>query len=263
MRKRLTLLSPAYLKTYTQTCNINCLEVFRRLRSKDAFSAEDFTYYLLASSLYSSKIEGNTLDVNSFFRHRKIPSAKTKKEVREIEDLVKAYEFAADNILTKAHFLHAHKILSHTLLAEKERGVLRKHPVGVYDSKTMRPVYLAVEPEQVNTELSKLFSDITLLLQRTLSYRETFYYASMIHLWTAKIHPFGDGNGRAARLLEKWFLVAKLGRPAWGVISEKYYWDHRPDYYKNIALGYHYYALHWERCLPFLLMLPQALHESL
>jgi Fic family protein len=263
MGKRLALLSPAYLNAYTQACNINWLDVFRRLRGKDVFSTDDFIYYLLASSLYSSKIEGNTLDVNSFFRNRKKPSAKTKKEVREIEYLVKAYEFAANNILTKANFLNAHKILSHTLLAEKERGTVRKHPVGVYDSKTMRPVYLAVEPERVNTELSSLFSDIALLLQRTLSYRETFYYASMIHLWIAKIHPFGDGNGRAARLLEKWFLATKLGLPAWAIISEKYYWDHRPDYYKNIALGYNYYALHWERCLPFLLMLPQALHESL
>ena len=31
----------------------------------------------------------------------------------------------------------------------------------------------------------------------------------------------------------------------------------------NIALGYNYYALHWNRCLPFLLMLTEALKESI
>ncbi|MDR0694016.1 MAG: Fic family protein [Prevotellaceae bacterium] len=263
MGKRLTFLSPAYLEAYAQACNVRLPEAFRKLSRKNSFSGEDFQYYLLASSLYSSKIEGNTLDVNSFFRNRNRQPAKTTKEIREIEDLAKAYEFAVHNHLTKVHFLHAHKILSTTLLAAEERGTVRKYPVGVYDSKTLRPVYLAVEPEQVNAELFKLFADIALLLQRKLSYRETFYYASMIHLWTAKIHPFGDGNGRAARLLEKWFLAAKLGPPAWAILTEKYYWDNRPDYYQNIALGYNYYSLHWERCLPFLLMLPHALRELL
>jgi Fic family protein len=85
----------------------------------------------------------------------------------------------------------------------------------------------------------------------------------MIHLWTAKIHPFADGNGRTARLLEKWFLAVKFGSAAWSVNSEKYYWDHRPEYYKNISLGFNYYALSWGRCISFLLMLPEALSISL
>jgi hypothetical protein len=55
--------------------------------------------------------------------------------------------------------------------------------------------------------------------------------------------------------------VSKLGMSAWSINSEKYYWDNRPDYYQNIALGYDYYALYWDRCLPFLLMLPEALKE--
>jgi fido (protein-threonine AMPylation protein) len=95
-----------------------------------------------------------------------------------------------------------------------------------------------------------------------LTHKEIFYFASMIHIWLAKIHPFNDGNGRSARLLEKWFLVSKLGMSAWSINSEKYYWDNRPDYYQNIALGYNYYVLYWNRCIPFLLMLPKAMQLS-
>jgi Fic family protein len=263
MGKHLKFISKEYLDNYDSMCNIDWLEVFHKLRSKSSFTPEDFEYYLIASSLYSSKIEGNTLDANSFFRNRGNKSSPKKKEVQEIEDLVKAYKFASEHNLNKTNFLESHKILSKTLLTVNFRGKARKEQVGVRDSKTLKPVYLAVEPQFVNEELKKLFADITELLKRDLSYKEVFYYASMIHLWTAKIHPFMDGNGRSARLLEKWFLVSKLGLSAWSINSEKYYWDNRPNYYQNISLGYNYYALHWDRCLPFLLMLPEALKESI
>jgi Fic family protein len=263
MRKHLNLISPAYLESYSSKCNIDWLQVHHTLRAKTNFSIDDFEYYLIGSSLYSSKIEGNTLDVNSFFRNRKNKSFPKKKEVQEIEDLVKAYRFASENKLTKSSFLLTHKLLSKTLLPVKERGNIRNYQVGVRDMKTLKPVYMAVEPQFVKQEMSKLFEDITELLRRDLNYKEIFYYASMIHLWVAKIHPFGDGNGRAARLLEKWFLASKLGISAWSINSEKYYWDHRPDYYQNVAIGFNYYTLYWERCMPFLLMLPDALKESM
>ncbi len=263
MGKHLKFISSEYLDKYSLRCKIDWLEVFHKLRSKSTFTTDDFEYYLIASSLYSSKIEGNTLDANSFFRNRGNKSFPKKKEVKAIEDLVKAYKFASENNLNKTNFLKTHAILSETLLPVSLRGKVRKEQVGVRDSKTLRPVYLAVEPQFVNEELSKLFADISELLNRDLSYKEVFYYASIIHLWTAKIHPFMDGNGRSARLLEKWFLVSKLGMSAWSINSEKYYWDNRPDYYQNIALGYNYYTLYWDRCLPFLLMLPEALKDSI
>lgn len=263
MGKHLKFISAEFINTYSAKCKIDWQSVSYQLRAKSSFSTDDFEYYLIASSLYSSKIEGNTLDANSFFRNRKNKSFPKKKEVQEIEDLVNAYKFASENNLNKTNFLKSHDILSKSLLPLKQRGKVRKEQVGVRDSKTLKPVYLAVEPQFVNKELTKLFADITELLKRDLTYKEVFYYASMIHLWTAKIHPFMDGNGRAARLLEKWFLVSKLGLGLWSVSSEKYYWDNRPEYYQNIALGYNYYALYWDRCLPFLLMLPDALKESL
>lgn len=262
MKKDLKFIAAEYLDLYSSTCEIDWLEMLNKLSSKSNFTAEDFEYYLIASSLYSSKIEGNTLDANSFFRNRGNKDTPKKKEVQEIEDLVSAYKFASENKLSKTNFLNAHKILSKTLLHSKLQGKIRKEQVGVRDSKTLRPVYMAVEPQFVDEELTKLFVDIAELIKRELTYKEVFYFASMIHLWTVKIHPFMDGNGRSARLLEKWFLVSKLGMSAWSIQSEKYYWDYRPDYYQNIALGYNYYALHWNRCLPFLLMLPQSLKES-
>lgn len=129
--------------------------------------------------------------------------------------------------------------------------------MGVYDNSGL--VYMAVEPQFVKRELDLLFLDIDQLLSLDLSLVEAFYHASLIHLKLAQIHPFWDGNGRTARLLEKWFLASHLGVDAWKIESEQYYKQNIAEYYKNINLGIDYYALDFDRCVPFLLMLVNAL----
>ena len=108
--------------------------------------------------------------------------------------------------------------------------------------------------------MKKLYADIALLINTELSFGEVLYFASLIHLVFVKIHPFDDGNGRTARLLEKWFLAQKLDEKAWFVQSEKYYYDQHQTYYRNIrAMGLEYEALDYDKALPFLLMLAEAL----
>jgi Fic family protein len=260
MPQALNLISVQYIEAYSKALKIDLLKAIRRLNTDKTFSKTDFEHYIIASSVFSSRIEGNTLDLNSFMRLKAGKKGTKKKEVKEIEDLVEAYQFVSTHKLTQANFFKAHQILSKTLLSKSsERGKLRKMPVGVYDSNSGKPVYLAIEPEYLGKEVVKLFADIKSILNKKLNSKEKFYYASMLHLWLAMLHPFTDGNGRTARLLEKWFLASVIGDMAWSINSEKYYWDKRPEYYRNISLGFNYYALHWERCIPFLLMLPETL----
>jgi Fic family protein len=107
--------------------------------------------------------------------------------------------------------------------------------------------------------MKSFFEEIAALLAASLSLEEVFYFASFIHLRFVHIHPFSDGNGRAARLLEKWFLTQKLGAPFWNVPSEKYYKENQAGYYNNINLGVNFYELDYSMYLPFLLMLPGCL----
>jgi Fic family protein len=225
--------------------------------SKIIQSTENFDFYLASSAVHSSNIEGNTVDFDTYLKSVELNLHLKTKEIREIEDLIGAYEFAQNNSLSLKNLLEAHAILTKRLLVKKERGKLRRAQVGVRSQGEL--IYLAVEPEQVKVELTKLFEDISTLLATPLSIEATFYYAAMIHLVFVNIHPFIDGNGRATRLLEKWFLAAKLGDKAWYIQSERYYFQHRATYYQNLRTGSNYYVVNYDLAIPFLLMLPQSL----
>jgi Fic family protein len=120
--------------------------------------------------------------------------------------------------------------------------------------------YVAASPYEIENEIKKFYNDISILLKENLSIEEVFYFASFIHLIFVKIHPWNDGNGRTARLLEKWFLAQKLGEKSWFVQSEKMYYNQHNNYYKNIRLlGLEYSDLDYKQALSFLLMLPASL----
>lgn len=258
MSEALKILSPQYLDDYSSKLSIDWPAILDTLTSKNQYSAEDFEYYIQASATYSSNIEGNSIDIDTYLKNKRFNVKSKPKEMAEIDDLIAAYNFSIKTELTQKSFLEAHKILSKTILSLKtQRGKLRNQQVGIFSNGKVE--YMAVEPEFVNEEISKLFSDIKELISRELSYKEIFYYASMIHLLFEKIHPFMDGNGRAGRLLEKWFLSEKIGENAWSIQSEQYYAKHRAEYYQKIHIGHNYYTLKMEQCVPFLLMLPMSL----
>lgn len=217
-----------------------------------------FDYLTKSSAVYSSNIEGNSVDLNSFMNYELSKEKfKTGKEIEEIEDLITAYEFAQNNALSENNLLKCHATISKTFLIKSKRRSYRKEQVGIFGKSGM--AYLAVEPEFVKREMTELFTNIEELLTADLNESEVFYYASFIHLRFAHVHPFRDGNGRAARLLEKWFISEKLGKKFWRIPSEEYYKNNQAKYYETIGLGVNFYELDYSKSVPFLAMLPQCL----
>ena len=256
MLLQLQILREKYFSGYKARLTLDVESSFAALK-REPLSVDDFRYYLANSAVHSSNIEGNTVSFDTYLKASEFHLHLRTKEIKEIEDLIAAYGFARENELTIANVLKAHEMLTQTLLVKKERGKIRKVSVGVRSEG--RLIYLAVEPELIMQEVEKLFADISLLLKSKLTTTEIFYYAAYIHLVFVNIHPFVDGNGRAARLVEKWFMAKMLGESAWCIISEKNYWDNRPAYYKNLKLGVNYHEVKYEKSIPFLLMLPEAL----
>jgi len=218
----------------------------------------EFEYLTKSSAVYSSNIEGNSIDLNSYMNYEMNKDKfKVGKEIEEIEDLIEAYNFAQNNRLNEKNLLNCHKIFSDTLLIRSKRGKYRIEQVGVFGKSGL--AYLAIEPEYVEKEMNIFFQDINELISTKLNETEVFYFASLIHLRLAHIHPFRDGNGRAARLIEKWFVAEKLGRDFWKLPSEEYYKNNQTKYYETINLGVNFYELNYDRCIEFLKMLPNCL----
>ena len=253
------MLNNNYLKTWLSMLDIDIEKSFAVIQEKE-LEPHSFTFYTSVSVMSSSKIEGEQMDIDSYVKHKLLNIEYIPELTEKPNDLYKAYLFAKDNKLTITNFHKAHRLISAHLLPENQRGVMRKTEMLVMEHKTGRIQYEAAPLNILDDEYKKLWKEIRRLLKQKMTIEEVFYYASMIHLVFVDVHPFGDGNGRIGRLLEKWFLSTKLGERAWYIQSEKYYYQSVDNYYKNLSrLGIFYESLNYEKSLPFLLMLPQSL----
>lgn len=222
-------------------------------------STNTFSFYTSVSAIASSRIEGEQMEIDSYLKHKMLNIDFLNDLTQKPNDLYQAYIFAQSNQLSKANFLKSHKLIAAHLLPAHQRGATRKGNMVVMEHKTYRVQFEAAWASKVDALFSDLWKDIESLKKQHLSVEEVFYFASIIHLVFVNIHPFDDGNGRAGRLLEKWFIAQKLGEKAWFIQSELYYYQNVNDYYKNLnRLGVFYDELDYQKSLPFLLMLSKS-----
>ncbi len=253
---RLQIIPVNIYPRYKEAQKLTLVKHFNKLKRADT----DFSFIKKASVVYSSMIEGNPIDLDTYFKYFTSGMNTKTKSFKEITDLEEAYTYAQTHVINEKNVLHCHKLLTKTMALEDQyRGKYRDKNVFVLQN-AQEIVYTGAEPEIIKQEMYKLFHDIAILRKRKLSVSEVFYFASMIHLIFVAIHPFADGNGRTARLIEKWFLSDKLGKEAWSINSEKLYLKRSRSYYKNIKkIGENYKNIDLTYSLSFLLMLPMAL----
>ncbi len=258
----LQLVKTDLLATYQNLFANDKLELaFTALKDAE-ISSETFSFYTSVAAMASSRIEGAAMEIDSYVKHKLLKTNYLEELVQKPNDLYDAYLYAQQNKLTKQNFLKAHKLLAVHLLPKAKQGICRTGNMVVMEHKTFRIQYEAAPANEVQNLFNLLWADIGILKKRKLTYAEVFYFASFIHLVFVNIHPFEDGNGRAGRLLEKWFIAEKLGEKAWFIESELNYYQRVNEYYKNLnKLGVFYEQLDYSKALDFLVMLGNCLKK--
>lgn len=225
---KLKIIPAKFLPDFKNKINFNLKLAFNKIEYKD-FNKEIF-YYNTNSVASSAKIEGEIASSEDLIQYLQQKKRFSSKYISATNDLFNAYVFAQNNKLSKKNLLHAHKLLSKSLVVKDAQGKIRKYDEIIF-AENGNIIYTAAAKEDVNKEFEKFIFDLKLLLQRDLSVKEVFYYGFMLSLVFVKIHPFEDGNGRTSRLLEKWFIAEKLGKKAWFIKSELNYYNKRKSYF--------------------------------
>lgn len=177
----------------------------------------------LKSSLFSARIEGNTLTLEE------LPKISSKNQrTQEVFNILRAlnwvYERRSTDISLK-DILKLHQMVLSGLIEKKDLGQFRVDIGAIFNSSGVA-IYLPPRPSQILPLVNKLITF-------TNSQKEQFIpiKAALIHYTFEKIHPFLDGNGRVGRLL----LQATLQKYGYGMKGmlplEEYLDNHRSEYY--------------------------------
>lgn len=194
----------------------------------------------------TTAIEGNTLseaEVSRVDQGENLPPSKEYLQT-EVKNVIEALNQIRDEVIRedKAVVLSQDLIERFNYLIGKNLG---EHFSGA-PGKFRMPGHNVV----VGTYRPPLGEDVKALMFRFCEWmKETFHYeegrqsfseqviqAIVAHTYIAMIHPFGDGNGRTARLIE-FYILLRAGLPdiASHILSNHYN-DTRQEYYRQLDL---------------------------
>lgn len=194
--------------------------------------------YLAKGVLATTAIEGNTLSEEEVRKavEGKLTLPQSKDYLRqEVVNIIAVFNEVAQQIhgntlpdITPELLRHFNEevLAKLPLPDEVVAGQFRGHRVGV-GSYRCPPAEHVKEMVRVLCERLKTFDEMP--LETTV---RAILKAIVAHLYVAWIHPFGDGNGRTARLLEAMILLQSgVPSPASHLLSN-YYNSTRTEYYR-------------------------------
>jgi len=182
---------------------------------------------LLKSSLFSARIEGNSLEMSDF----EFGNETEEEKKEEIFNIVKATSYIDKEIkndITKDVILQLHSLIMKNI--SPDAGRLRFEISAIFNQAGVA-IYMTPPPSQI----SKLLNELLVYINS----KEKFplVNAFVAHLIFEKIHPFLDGNGRVGRLLISVILKSKGWDFSFAVPFEEYLDEHKDEYYFYLNNG--------------------------
>lgn len=237
-------------------CQSKC-EHLARVPLRPDVSEQLNKMYIAKGVLATTAIEGNTMteeEVEKFLSGElKLPPSREYlgQEITNIADecnrIVALVAKGAQPILSRSRIEELNKqVLDQLSLAEGViPGEIRRHEVGV-----------ALYKGAPSGDCQFLLDELCKWLNSTVQFAEPNHPRALVyalikailaHLYLAWIHPFGDGNGRTARLVEYQILISSgIPAPAAHLLSNHYNLT-RTEYYKQL----HYASKSGGDVLPF------------
>lgn len=191
----------------------------------------------------TAAIEGNPItgdDVKKIARGEGV-EVYTKKDQQEIKNLIKAYNFLSNIepttepfLLTEELIRELHKIITSDVPDENNvPGRYRNGLVHVGD-KAHGGVYT---PPKIIEDIQNLMKEfVEWMNSDEILHLNPFIRASLSHYYFCVIHPFWDGNGRTARLLEAIILQSSNIKYVPRELSN-YYYRNVDEYYNSFSKG--------------------------
>ncbi len=198
---------------------------------------------ILSMVHHSTAIEGNTLNE---YEIRKVLEGKQinalKQEIYEVKNYKKALDWITKkktSTISDKDVLKIHGLLSANVLRKERSGKYRQEAVYVVSrTPTSQKIkYTAPDYKKAPKLVTELCNWINSSRKKELS---PVILAGIAHAEIAAIHPFVDGNGRAARLLATIILYTENYDFRKLFALENYYNNNRPAYYEAIHLGKNY-----------------------
>ncbi len=211
--KKLVLVSPSFDSEITTLCfELNKLKHSRFVGTTipEMFHELKHVFHLL-ESIASSRIEGNNTTVSEFFEIADEENIKEDENFRGIDNISKGLDFIVENNvipMNKTFVSQLHSLVVRGLSkppageGDKTPGMYRNYGVSIKRSNHTPPRTMS-EIEEYMEELFKFLEK-----KDSVNY-DLLKIAIATHrfLW---IHPFGNGNGRVARLFS-YALLNKYG----------------------------------------------------
>lgn len=223
--------------------------------------------YLAKGIRATTAIEGNTLTEEEV-RQRIAKNASLPKSReylgQEVDNVVKACNLIADEIISDGDDCHITvdriKLFNKMILEglPVEEGVI---PGEIARHNVVVGTYRGAPREDCQYLLERMCEWINSLKPDDPRQRIAFgvIRAVMAHLYLAWIHPFGDGNGRTARLLEVQILMG-AGVPSVAAhLLSNFYNQTRTEYYRQLSAS----SKNGGNVLPFLEYAAQGLVDKL
>ena len=96
----LQILKTELLEEYLNAISTDFEQPFDALKDAD-ISTDTFSFYTSVASVFSSKIEGEAIELDSYIKHKRDGISFQPDYTKKIDDLYSAYLFAQKNRLTE------------------------------------------------------------------------------------------------------------------------------------------------------------------